>query len=352
MSFSARVVEPLSIRNHWKMTSRNAQKTRKLSLPIMIIIMLVLGLIIAASTVYNERRLAEEAQAHAEAVARVQAAESAQREDQLFFDARNTLVNAQSFADIYASHQSTQAKIIKSAQSVLDDSKGKVLSEDERTALADGIKQAEDINENGSIRQILTIPALLNPLVEKVESAVETWEAEQARLEEERKERERKERERIAAQQRQQQSSGSSQQQSSGSSSSGGSYRDQIAGILSRYGCGGAGIIIDDPRLGRMNGVADWYNNTVLIRSGLGSRLTYVVAHECVHLRQYRVFGGDVNALSATMNAIYGGSGFSGLEQNADCATRYWGIKEYHYTTNCSGARLDAAVAILNGHKP
>lgn len=323
--------------------------------------MLALGLIIVASAVvkvgidgmllraeYNERRLEEEAQAHAEAVARVQAAESAQREDQLFFDARSTLVNAQSFADIYASHQSTQAKIIKSAQSVLDDSKGKVLSEDERTALADGIKQAEDINENGSIRQILTIPALLNPLVEKVESAVETWEAEQARLEEERKERERKERERIAAQQRQQQS----QQQSSGSSSSGGSYRDQIAGILSRYGCGGAGIIIDDPRLGRMNGVADWYNNTVLIRSGLGSRLTYVVAHECVHLRQYRVFGGDVNALSATMNAIYGGSGFSGLEQNADCATRYWGIKEYHYTTNCSGARLDAAVAILNGHKP
>lgn len=101
------------------------------------------------------------------------------------------------------------------------------------------------------------------------------------------------------------------------------------------------------------NGTADWYNNTVLLNSSMPSyRFTYVVAHECVHLIQYRVYGGDINALQRDMNAIYGGSGFSGLEQNADCVTQRWGISVSNYTSSCGGARGSAAAAIAAGHKP
>jgi hypothetical protein len=52
------------------------------------------------------------------------------------------------------------------------------------------------------------------------------------------------------------------------------------------------------------------------------------------------------------MNSIYGGSGFSGLEQNADCVTQLWGLTAWHYTQRCGGARGSAAGAISGGAKP
>ena len=52
------------------------------------------------------------------------------------------------------------------------------------------------------------------------------------------------------------------------------------------------------------------------------------------------------------MNLICGGSGFSGLEQNADCVTQRWGLSAWHYTQRCGGARGDAAAAIAAGVKP
>ncbi|WP_418607043.1 hypothetical protein [Georgenia sp. SUBG003] len=126
-----------------------------------------------------------------------------------------------------------------------------------------------------------------------------------------------------------------------------------MAAVAAQYGCGSATIRIDDPRLGGANGSADWYNNAILIRSATPTaRLSYVVAHECAHLMQYRIFGGDVDALATRMNSIYGGSGFSGLEQNADCVTQLWGLAAWHYTQRCGGARGAAAAAIAGGARP
>lgn len=125
----------------------------------------------------------------------------------------------------------------------------------------------------------------------------------------------------------------------------------EIRQILKTYQCPSAKIILDDPRLGEYsNGVADWHANTILVRSTLPKeRLTYVVAHECMHLRQYNVYGGDLEKLSADMNKVYGGYNFDGLEENADCMTKAVGISTYHYTTECGGERGRAAKKLLSG---
>lgn len=128
----------------------------------------------------------------------------------------------------------------------------------------------------------------------------------------------------------------------------------KVRAILDNYGCSSSKIIMDDPRLGSYaNGVADWHNNAVLIRSSTpADRLTYVVAHECMHLRQYKVYAGNVTSLQNDMNAIYGGNDFSGLEQSADCMTQKVGISVHNYTSNCSGVRGSAAESMLAGTKP
>ncbi|MPV51032.1 hypothetical protein GCG21_13655 [Pseudactinotalea sp. HY160] len=278
---------------------------------------------------------------------------------------------------------------ITPAEKTLAETKGKVADKETRTKLADAIASAE---KQSTIPGIESATTKVIAAEKKVAESHEAWK---------KAEKERKEAEAAAKRKAEQEaaarasasayspasrsaSSGSSSQSgtsnnskssagksSAGKSNSGkssggksnsgsskpkapsGGYKSRIAGILSTYGCGGAGISIDDPRMGKgANGTADWYNNTVLIRSGLTGRLNYVVAHECVHLKQYRIYGGNLDALQADMNRIYGGTGFSGLEQNADCVTRRWGISQYHYTTSCGGARGKAAAAIAGGSKP
>lgn len=125
--------------------------------------------------------------------------------------------------------------------------------------------------------------------------------------------------------------------------------------IINRHGCKSAKIKLNDKRLGRYsNGVADWYNNTILLRSSMPAyRLNYVASHECMHLRQYKAYGGNVNALSKAMNKIYGGKGFTGLERNADCMTRAVGIKVTNsaYSSSCKGAKSNAAKRVLAGKR-
>ena len=132
-------------------------------------------------------------------------------------------------------------------------------------------------------------------------------------------------------------------------------FRAKARAVLNRYGCSSSGIRINDKRLGRYsNGMADWYNNVVLLRSSMpASRVTYVTAHECMHMRQYRAYRGNVNKLAAAMNRIYGGKGFTGLERNADCMTRAVGIKVTNsaYASSCSGAKKTAALKVLNGKR-
>lgn len=130
-------------------------------------------------------------------------------------------------------------------------------------------------------------------------------------------------------------------------------FRAKARAVLNKYGCSSSGIRLNDKRLGRYaNGMADWYNNVVLLRSSMpASRVTYVSAHECMHMRQYRAYKGNVDKLAAAMNRIYGGKGFTGLERNADCMTRAVGIKVSNsaYASSCSGAKKMAALKVLNG---
>jgi hypothetical protein len=125
--------------------------------------------------------------------------------------------------------------------------------------------------------------------------------------------------------------------------------------ILNRHGCKSSKIRLNDKRLGRYaNGAADWHNNTILLRSTMPAyRLNYVAAHECMHMRQYRAYGGNVKALSAAMNKIYGGRGFTGLERNADCMTRAVGITVTNkaYASSCKGTKGKAAKRILAGKR-
>lgn len=147
------------------------------------------------------------------------------------------------------------------------------------------------------------------------------------------------------------QSEEDAQQQASVPAAPATSYRDRVAGLLATYGCAGASFIIDSPRLGA-GAATDMSSGQIYVTSGITSRLTYVVAHECVHLRQLQVYGYDTASLQADMNAIYGGSGMGGLEQNADCVTQRWGIAQWNYTSLCGGARGDAAAAIAGRYRP
>lgn len=286
---------------------------------------------------------------------------------------------AQAWIDEQVTEATTKLdEAISTAEGVLADTKGKVANDQVRARLTDAIDKAK---KQSTIPGIESAASQVADATEKVTDSHEAWKKSEAeRKAAQKAEAERREREAAAAAAGQAPSSSPSAPQrskptgtgatsapaKSGQSSvpaqakpkaapasAGGGYKSKVAGILSRYGCGGAGISIDDPRMGRgANGTADWENNAVLIRSGLTSRLTYVVAHECVHLKQYRIYGGDINALERDMNAIYGGTGYSGLEQNADCVTRRWGISQYNYTASCGGARGKAAAAIAAGHKP
>ncbi|MFV0426267.1 MAG: hypothetical protein ACK5KU_04420 [Beutenbergiaceae bacterium] len=124
----------------------------------------------------------------------------------------------------------------------------------------------------------------------------------------------------------------------------------QLAG---QYGCGNARIVTAGTPAGASGAAAPWYW-TIFIRPDLGSRLNYVVAHECAHLQQYRAYGLTYSGwyeMVADTNRVYGGSGYSGLEQNADCVSRYWGVSGSYYTTSCSSARGTAAMRIATGRE-
>ncbi|MFV0253804.1 MAG: hypothetical protein ACK5H2_10785 [Beutenbergiaceae bacterium] len=129
-------------------------------------------------------------------------------------------------------------------------------------------------------------------------------------------------------------------------------YQMQARSVAARYGCGNAVVVESETAYGGSGAAAPWYW-TIYLRPGLGSQLTYVVAHECAHLMQYRAYGLSYSGwyeLEDDANAVYGGSGYSGLEQNADCVTRYWGLTGYaHYTSSCSGERGSAAADIAAG---
>lgn len=268
---------------------------------------------------------------------------------------------------VVADAKQARNEAVKAAQGRLESSRGKVLDDKSRQALK---RQIDEAREARSLPRLDQAVVDLERARVRVGRDVEEWKAERRRRAEEAARRAAAAAQGAGVTARSSVSSGSSsaagtssgrtstgggssaRQQSSPPAAASGGRTDTVRAILARHGCGSAGVRWDDPRL-RTNGAADWYNNTVLLRSSMpSSRLPYVVAHECVHLIQYRVYGGDIDALMRDMNAIYGGSGFSGLEQNADCVTKRWGYSTYNYTRSCGGKRGEAAAAIAAGRKP
>lgn len=197
---------------------------------------------------------------------------------------------------------------------------------------------------------------------------IQDWKAEQARLaaeaearrvaEEQRLEAERQaaEQARIDAEKEAQRSARNSQQGNSGGTQAGPeaststSYAAQVQSTADKF-CPGTKAVIDYHRLDGHKGIADWYNGIIGVKSNIEQWYS-VTLHECGHMLQYQVFNGDVNALQNRMNEIYGGSGFSGLDQNADCIAQAWGASWLWYTSECGGARGEAAQAVIAGRIP
>lgn len=130
----------------------------------------------------------------------------------------------------------------------------------------------------------------------------------------------------------------------------------QLSKFASKYGCSSAIIILNDPRLGEVsNAKADWGANSILFRSTApADRWEYLIAHECAHLRQYSIYGGNIKKLESDMNKVYGGVNYEGLEQNADCFVFMANPKntDYHYTRQCTNERGKVAQSILKNEKP
>lgn len=112
-------------------------------------------------------------------------------------------------------------------------------------------------------------------------------------------------------------------------------------------GCKSAKIVFDNQRILRGHrGTADWHNNTIHVASRNSKKvLPSVVVHECAHLKQYRAYKGNINALAKDMNRIHGTRGWQGLERNADCMTRYRRYTHtYYISRNCTGKQKTAAI--------
>lgn len=128
-------------------------------------------------------------------------------------------------------------------------------------------------------------------------------------------------------------------------------YQSRVRSLANQYGCSGQPVQVTS-RYGHA-GVTALSSGRMYIAPGLSaSYLRYVVAHECAHNKQFRAFRGDVPAMIQRLNAIYGGSGLTGVERNADCVTVRLGLSGQHYTRQCAGARGRAADAIAAVRRP
>lgn len=131
-------------------------------------------------------------------------------------------------------------------------------------------------------------------------------------------------------------------------------YDNRARELLQRYGCGDVELSWDASYLPGVNdsGAAAAWDNIIYLNPDMpADRLDYASAHECAHILQYRAYGNTLDgwyALEVSMNSIYEGTGYFGLEQNADCITQEWGYTNTHYTQSCEGVRGEKAREIIN----
>ena len=129
-------------------------------------------------------------------------------------------------------------------------------------------------------------------------------------------------------------------------------YAESINRALARVGCAGTTIEIVDSIQGAAGLAYPWKGQITIARGLPAYYISYVAAHECAHMLQLWNTGGQWSEVVARMNQIYGGTGYQGLEQNADCIAAVLGFPEGGYTRNCSGQRWTAAEAVLAGRMP
>lgn len=338
----------------------------------------VSGIAVAHSSHQDQLRATE---AFVAAVSAQHQAEQVEREFWLAAEQQSSEARAAEHLRALTAERERVTSHIATHAELLSDTEGKVLDVEAHAALAEGIETLTEEASGAHMIRLREIPAEVDALAEAVADSHEEWQAEQERLRREREEAERRAREEAQRQAAAQQSrstasapaapasggasrgsspasgsasssSGATRASSGGSSnSSGGGMRAEAAAVLSRHGCGSAQVIWDDPRLGGYNGSALIGGaEVIMLNSGMPrDRLGYVAAHECAHLLQSRAYGHDLTALQEDMNRIYGGTGYAGLEQNADCITQRWGYSKWNYTTSCGGERGRAAQAIING---
>lgn len=102
-------------------------------------------------------------------------------------------------------------------------------------------------------------------------------------------------------------------------------------------------------------GMTDWYNNTIYISPTVpASRLRDVALHEWAHIQTARAYGGNIPAMIAGLNRVYGGGGrgnLNGAERAADCMAAVSGAKWTHYTSCTKSSWRSAARTLLAGRQ-
>lgn len=141
-------------------------------------------------------------------------------------------------------------------------------------------------------------------------------------------------------------------------------YARLIQDIVAPW-CQKVRVLVDDPTVvsGNIYGMSWWGTNDLAVRSGIPMAITKDMAlHECGHILQARVFPSKSAAIKR-FNEIHGTGGTDGLEQDARCISAHLsphalpsgvgaGPMAARWANECSGAKGEAAIAVIKGIRP
>ena len=100
-------------------------------------------------------------------------------------------------------------------------------------------------------------------------------------------------------------------------------------------------------------GVTDVVRNKITINSAAPAvHMRTTALHECAHVRQFKLYSSDWSSFVKKANAIYGGSGYLGVERNAECIANIWHKNSTApYGAKCTGKALAMAKAMANNKR-
>lgn len=125
---------------------------------------------------------------------------------------------------------------------------------------------------------------------------------------------------------------------------------------MNRWGGAGVSLVVDPSMTSKANGAYSIGHRKISMNPRIPvERIPWIAAHEMAHFHQDRLGGFSLeafNAQASKANRIYGGSGYSGMDQQADCAAAQmlggFPVRP-SYTSNCTGQRGEAARMLLRG---